>query len=390
MTMPHFSEIWYHRKIRSFFYQSLFLAILIWCGWLLWQVLQNNLDERGIQIGFGFLKDTAGFNIILRLIPYDEQSTYLQVFFVGLFNTLLVSFIGIVFATLIGFLIGIARISSARLFRIFGTIYLETVRNIPLLLQIFVWYFVVLRSAPYPDKAISLFNSIFITNRGIYFPNPHCLIECGNLLMISLLALVLSLFFLHCNQKTCLQKGKARTLYLGIALFFLVAMIFSLLKFFNQLEWSTPKLGRFNFENGITVLPEFLALLFALSIYTAAYIAEVVRMGILSVSKGQWEASLSLGLSKWQTLRFIIIPQSLRVILPPLTNQYLNLIKNSSLATAIAYPDLVSIFAGTALNQTGQAVEIIAMTMAVYLFISLIISGTMLSYERLTRWGTTK
>ena len=390
MTMPHFSEIWYHRKIRSFFYQSLFLAILIWCGWLLWQVLQNNLDERGIQIGFGFLKDTAGFNIILRLIPYDEQSTYLQVFFVGLFNTLLVSFIGIVFATLIGFLIGITRISSARLFRIFGTIYLETVRNIPLLLQIFVWYFVVLRSAPYPDKAISLFNSIFITNRGIYFPNPHCLIECGNLLMISLLALVFSLFFLHCNQKTCLQKGKARTLYLGIALFFLVAMIFSLLKFFNQLEWSTPKLGRFNFENGITVLPEFLALLFALSIYTAAYIAEVVRMGILSVSKGQWEASLSLGLSKWQTLRFIIIPQSLRVILPPLTNQYLNLIKNSSLATAIAYPDLVSIFAGTALNQTGQAVEIIAMTMAVYLFISLIISGTMLSYERLTRWGTTK
>ena len=390
MTMPHFSEIWYHRKIRSFFYQSLFLAILIWCGWLLWQVLQNNLDERGIQIGFGFLKDTAGFNIILRLIPYDEQSTYLQVFFVGLFNTLLVSFIGIVFATLIGFLIGITRISSARLFRIFGTIYLETVRNIPLLLQIFVWYFVVLRSAPYPDKAISLFNSIFITNRGIYFPNPHCLIECGNLLMISLLALVFSLFFLHCNQKTCLQKGKARTLYLGIALFFLVAMIFSLLKFFNQLEWSTPKLGRFNFENGITVLPEFLALLFALSIYTAAYIAEVVRMGILSVSKGQWEASLSLGMSKWQTLRFIIIPQSLRVILPPLTNQYLNLIKNSSLATAIAYPDLVSIFAGTALNQTGQAVEIIAMTMAVYLFISLIISGTMLSYERLTRWGTTK
>ncbi|MGD9592506.1 MAG: amino acid ABC transporter permease [Candidatus Berkiella sp.] len=388
--MRQLFQLYYNLKVRSVFYQGLFLSVLIWGSYLLWEVLQNNLHQRDIEIGFGFLKDTAGFSIILHLIPYDEQSSYFQVFLVGLLNTLLVSLIGILFATVIGFFIGIARISSHRLFRLIGTFYVETVRNIPLLLQIFVWYFVVLRAAPYPQQAITIFDNIFITNRGIYLPKPECEANCWVMLILIFLSGTLSLFFLKCNKNTCLQKGKTRSFYLGLSVFLMICVLIEILQLVSNLQWTLPTLGRFNFQDGITILPEFLALLLALSIYTGAYIAEVVRMGIISVSKGQWEASLSLGLSKWQTLRFIIIPQSLRVILPPLTNQFLNLTKNSSLATAIAYPDLVSIFAGTALNQTGQAVEIIAITMAVYLFISLSISGLMQSYEHMTRWGSRK
>jgi general L-amino acid transport system permease protein len=322
--MSILSSIWYNRTFRNLFIQAIVLGFIFVCACAIWNILQNNLNERGIEFGLEFLKDTAGFSIIMHLIAYNEQSSYGRVFWVGLLNTLLVSGIGITFATFLGLLIGLARLSSQKLISYLATIYIEIVRNIPLLLQLFIWYFVVLRSAPSPHQSISFFDSIFITNRGIYLPWPFS---------------------------------------------------------------GTPHLGRFNFEDGINLLPEFLALVIALTIYTAAYIGEIVRMGIISVPKSQKEASLALGLSRYQTLKLVIIPQSMRVILPPLTNQYLNLTKNSSLATAIAYPDLVSVFAGTALNQTGQAVEIIILTMAVYLFISLNISGLMLVYEKMTAWG---
>ncbi len=385
--MQRLVDLWYQRSFRSVLYQGLFLIILLWCLSSFWHVLQNNLDERGITLGFDFLQDTAGFNIIQRLIAYDEQSNYFQVFVVGLLNTLLVSVLGIIFATLIGFLIGIARVSSFGLIRGLATLFIESIRNVPLLLQLFVWYFVVLRAAPYPQQAINFFNSIYISNRGIYLPSP----EIGNqalfYIFVLLLALCSSFICLRCNKNTCLLKGKRRSLFFLLGVFSALSALIALILLVTSVKWQIPVLGRFNFEQGFNLLPEFLALLIALSIYTAAYIAEVVRMGIRSVPKAQWEAALSLGFSSWQTLRLIIIPQSLKVILPPLTNQYLNLIKNSSLAAAIAYPDLVSIFAGTALNQTGHAVEIIAITMGVYLLMSLIISVLMLKFERATKWG---
>ncbi len=379
--------LWYHKKSRRIIYQGIFLFLLLWGLFSLWHVLQHNLDERGIEIGFSFLKDTAGFNIIQALIPYNEQSTYLEVFIVGLLNTLLVSALGIILATILGFLIGIARISPVFILRAIGTMFVETVRNIPLLLQLFIWYFVVLRAAPYPQQSITLWDKIFITNRGIYLAKPELTSKGVTLLLLCIGLIFLGLILSACDKNTCLKKGQSKNVFLILSVIDSIIILFILLALFSHISWSLPTLNRFNYEGGITLLPEFLALLLALSIYTAAYIAEIVRMGILSVSKGQWEAAFSLGLSKYQTLRYIILPQSLRVILPPLTNQYLNLTKNSSLATAIAYPDLVSIFAGTALNQTGQALEIIAMTMGVYLFISLVISGFMIGYERYTQWG---
>ena len=388
--MQRWMSIWYQCKFRSFFYQSLFLIILVWCVISIVQVLQNNLDERGIEIGFGFLNDTAGFSIIQHLISYDEKASYLRVFVVGLLNTLLVSALGIIFATIIGFLIGMARVSSQGLLQAIATLYIESVRNIPLLLQLFIWYFVVLRMAPYPQQPISLFDSIFITNRGIYLPSPIMEPNAYTYILASVFALILSVIFFRSNRNSCLQKGERRSFFFLFGMLSVFAVIVSLALLVTSLRWQIPILGRFNYEQGINLLPEFLALLFALSIYTAAYIAEVVRMGIRSVPKGQWEAAIALGFSNWRTLRLIIIPQSLKVILPPLTSQYLNLIKNSSLAAAIAYPDLVSIFAGTVLNQSGHAVEIIAITMGVYLFINLVISVLMLKFEHATNWGQRK
>lgn len=379
-------SLWYDRKLRSFILQTIVLALFVWCCLSLWHVLQNNIDNRGIEIGFKFLKDTAGFNIIFHLIDYNEQSTYGRVFFVGLLNTLLVSGIGIFFATLLGIILGISRLSCVKLVRTLATIIVETVRNIPLLLQLFLWYFVVLRSAPYPENSISLFNTIFINNRGIYTPMPITSSLSIIHFLIASLLFICSLFFFNFEKRYCLTFGKKQTLRYFVALGLMGIAIIEFFLFSSSLTFEFPTLGRFNFENGLNLLPEFIALLLALSIYTAVYIGEIVRMGIQSVPKEQMEASLALGMSYFQSLRLIIIPQSLKVILPPLTNQYLNLIKNSSLATAIAYPDLVSIFAGTALNQTGQAVEIIAMTMAVYLFISLSLSGLMLIYEKHIRF----
>ncbi|MBS0285855.1 MAG: ABC transporter permease subunit [Proteobacteria bacterium] len=382
-----FAKIWYHPRFRSLFFQSLFIVLLFFCIKTIWGILQQNLAVRDVGTGFGFLSESAGFNIIQHLIFYDEQSSYFRVFLVGLLNTLLVSGIGIMLATIVGVLIGVARVSSHRLLRTLAIVYVQTLRNIPLLLQLFIWYFVVLRAAPLPLHHLDLFNAIYITNRGIYIPQPITTFDSLGLLVIFFAFLCAGFFSLYLNRKTCFQLGKNVTFYyfMSIGFYFAAAVFIGL--FIRSLQWEMPTLGRFNFEGGINLLPEFLALLLALTFFTAAYISEVVRMGLLSVPKGQWEAATALGFSKWQTLRLIIIPQSLKVILPPLTNQYLNLIKNSSLATAIAYPDLVSIFAGTALNQTGQAIEIIAMTMAVYLFISVLISLMMLTYERATLWG---
>ena len=372
--MVKVTSLWRNSHVRGWFFQAVTLSIFLYIGWSLWDNLQTNLSSRGITTGFGFLDTESGFGIVSHLIEYSESSSYGRAFLVGLLNTLLVSFIGIILATLLGLIVGVARLSSNWLVSRMALAYVEIIRNIPLLLQIFFWYFVVLRSLPSPRQSINWWDAIFLNNRGIYIPSP--LPEDGFALVgwIFGAALLLSIVLFRWAKKRQYQTGKIFPRW-RVTMGMVVGL--PLLFYFIQgapLGWELPALRGFNFQGGLVMIPEFMALLLALSIYTASYIAEIVRSGIQAVNRGQSEAALSLGLSYGQTLRLVVLPQAVRVIIPPLTNQYLNLLKNSSLAAAIAYPDLVSVFAGTVLNQTGQAVEVIGITMGVYLLISLSIS----------------
>jgi len=347
-------------------------------------IVQNmlaNMEARGITTGFAFLSEKAGFGILQSLIPYSEESTYGRTFIVGLLNTLLVSGLGILFASLLGFLIGVARLSKNWLVSRMAGVYIETFRNIPLLLQIFFWYFAVIRPLPSPRQSLSLGDWVFLNVRGLYLPMPELESSFGIMLAALAVAIVLVFFLRRWAIKRHYETGKTFPLLLTSIIILIGIPLLAYLLSGGSIAWDKPSLQGFNFQGGITVIPELLALLLALTIYTAAFIAETVRAGILAVSHGQTEAALALGLSHGQTLRMVIIPQAMRVIIPPLTSQYLNLVKNSSLATAIGYPDIVSVFMGTTLNQTGQAVEIIAMTMAVYLTISLLISAFMNWYN---------
>jgi general L-amino acid transport system permease protein len=343
-----------------------------------------NLASRGISTGFDFLATEAGFGISQALIDYSETSTFGRTFVVGLLNTLLVSLLGIVVATLLGFVIGIARLSRNWLVSRLAGAYVEVFRNIPLLLQIFFWYFAVLRALPRPRESLALGEAVFLNLRGLYLPRP--LFEPGFGWVVAALAAgaLGAVLVARWARQRRLRTGRGfPTAWVVLGLTVLpVLLTFALTG--APLGWQLPVLGGFNFRGGITVIPELSALLLALSIYTAAFIAEIVRAGILAVPKGQSEAAAALGLKPGQALRLVVIPQALRVIIPPLTSQYLNLLKNSSLATAIGYPDLVNVFAGTTLNQTGHAVEVIAMTMAVYLTISLTISLFMNWYNART------
>ena len=383
--MVKVTSLWRNSHVRGWFFQAVTLSIFLYIGWSLWDNLQTNLANRGITTGFGFLDTESGFGIVSHLIEYSESSSYGRAFLVGLLNTLLVSFIGIILATLLGLIVGVARLSSNWLVSRMALAYVEIIRNIPLLLQIFFWYFVVLRSLPSPRQSINWWDAIFLNNRGIYIPSP--LPEDGFALVgwIFGAALLLSIVLFRWAKKRQYQTGKIFPRW-RVTMGMVVGL--PLLFYFIQgapLGWELPALRGFNFQGGLVMIPEFMALLLALSIYTASYIAEIVRSGIQAVNRGQSEAALSLGLSYGQTLRLVVLPQAVRVIIPPLTNQYLNLLKNSSLAAAIAYPDLVSVFAGTVLNQTGQAVEVIGITMGVYLLISLSISLFMNWYNHKMR-----
>ncbi len=347
-------------------------------------IVQNmlaNMEARGITTGFAFLSEKAGFGILQSLIPYSEESTYGRTFIVGLLNTLLVSGLGILFASILGFLIGVARLSKNWLVSRMAGVYIETFRNIPLLLQIFFWYFAVIRPLPSPRQSLSLGDWIFLNVRGLYLPMPELESSFGVILAALAVAVVLVFVLRRWAIKRHYETGKTFPLLLASIVVLIGLPLLAYLLSGGSIAWDKPSLQGFNFQGGITVIPELLALVLALTIYTAAFIAETVRAGILAVSHGQTEAALALGLSHGQTLRMVIIPQAMRVIIPPLTSQYLNLVKNSSLATAIGYPDIVSVFMGTTLNQTGQAVEIIAMTMGVYLTISLLISAFMNWYN---------
>jgi len=360
--------------------QILFVAVVVWIGYEIVENAKANLQAQRIASGFGFLSNTASFAVSQALIPFSESDTYARVFLVGLLNTLLVSVVGIVIATIIGVLVALGRLSPNWLVARISGGYVELIRNLPLLFQILFWYLAVLATLPNPRQSISLFGTIFLSNRGLIVPNPVPLQPFGVFAVAVVISILASLVMRAYARRRLFVAGEKITIWPFVLAMLIGLPALAVAMFGAPVTFDVPQLKGFNFAGGARVLPEFAALTIALSTYTAAFIAEIVRAGLQSVPKGQMEAGASLGLSRGQTLRLVIIPQAMRVILPPLTNQYLNLTKNSSLAVAIGYPDLFSVFAGTALSQTGQAVEIIALTMGVYLLISLVTSAIMSFY----------
>ena len=371
-----------HPAVRAWLFQIIAIVAVVLIAVYLIHNTITNLNNRGITSGFAFLDRSAGFGIVQHLIDYEEGDTYGRVFVVGLLNTLLVSALCIVFASILGFFIGLARLSENWLLRKLSTFYIETFRNIPPLLQIFFWYFAVLRNLPGPRQAVDAFELFFLSNRGLYSPSPQFAEGLYAFIVAVIIAIAISVGLFRYNRKHQIKTGQLRKTWpVGAALIVGLPLVAHWL-FGAALHWDIPHLRGFNFQGGMVLIPELAALTLALSIYTSAFIAEIIRSGIQAVPYGQHEAARSLGLPNTVTLRQVIIPQALRVIIPPLTSQYLNIVKNSSLAAAIGYPDMVSLFAGTVLNQTGQAIETIAITMSVYLIISLAISLLMNLYNR--------
>lgn len=371
-------------KVRSTVIQTVLIAILVYAVWSLISNTATNLSVQGKSFGFDFMQNAAGFDVNQALVEYSRESSFWRVYLVGLLNTLLVAIVGIFFATLIGFSIGVARLSKNWIVSKAAYCYVEAMRNIPLLLWIFIFYFGVLRLLP--DKkepyGVALDGALgYLSVGGWIAPKP----VAGELLWLTGVAIifgVIASFFIS-SWATKRQMATGQPFPKGLTTLGLVIGV-PLLVFIASglpLSFDYPKIARFGARGGMSVLPEFIALLVALTIYTSAFIAEIVRAGILAIDKGQTEASYALGLRAKPTLNLVIIPQALRVIIPPLTNQFLNLTKNSSLAVAIAYPELVSIFAGTALNQSGREVEIIMITMLTYLTLSLLTSSFMNWYN---------
>lgn len=372
---------WYNPRVRSIVYQAGVLAAVIPIVWFFTATAQENLERLNISTGFGFLDTTAGFGIIQTLIPYTEQSSYGRAFLVGLLNTLSVAVIGIVLSTMLGFVIGVARLSSNWLLAKIAAAYVEVMRNIPLLLQLFFWYFAVLRPLPGPAESIEALPGVFLSNRGLIVPDP--VFDAGAGLFFGALAAAIVAGFVLVRWARARQRATGR-LFPALRVAAALIVVLPLLAWAIggtpfHLEYATR--DAFDFNGGVRLLPEFVALVLGLTLYTAAFIGEIVRAGIQSVDRGQGEAAAALGLRNSTTLRLVVVPQALRLIVPPLTSQILNLTKNSSLAVAIAYPDLVAVFAGTVLNQTGQAIEVIAITMAVYLTLSLATSLAMNWYN---------
>ncbi|MEJ2632877.1 MAG: amino acid ABC transporter permease [Acidihalobacter sp.] len=376
---------WLNQRVRGLLAQLLVIAFVAGFFAYLAYNTHVNMQARGISNSLSFMGQEAGFDVIQSLIPYNSTSTYARVFLVGLLNTLFVAAIGIVFASILGLIVGIARLSSNWLLARLAGAFIETFRNIPLLLQIFFFYFAVMQALPTARQSLDIGGLFFLNNRGVYLPRPVPEPAFWAVLAAFVIAAGLTVWLRRWAHRRQDLTGRPFPMF-WVGLGIVVGL--PLIVFFAAgmpLGWSIPHLRGFNFQGGFAAIPEFTSLLLALTIYTAASIAEIVRSGILSVSHGQTEAARSLGLPNRRVLQLVVLPQALRVIIPPVTSQYLNLTKNSSLATAIGYPDLVSVFAGTALNQTGQAVVIIAITMGVYLAISLTISLLMNWYNHRVR-----
>jgi len=372
----------YDPKVRSIAYQVILCAIIVFLAYSAVRNAADNLERAHIASGFGFWNQTSGFDISQTLIEYSAQAgTYGRAFWVGLLNTLLVAAIGIVLATIVGFLIGIARLSKNFLLAKLSAGYVELIRNVPLLLQLLFWYNAVLKALPDLRDSWTLPGSIFLNNRGFFAPYPIFSSGAEWVAGAFVVGVIGAIAYGRYAKKKQDATGEQSPVGL-VALGLIIGL--PLIAFFAAGMPATlefPEKGRFNIRGGLEILPEFVALLIGLVFYTGAFISEVVRAGILAVSRGQTEAAGALGLRNGPTLKLVVIPQAMRVIIPPLTSQYLNLTKNSSLAVFVGYPDLVQIFTGTVLNQTGQAVEVVMITMAVYLSISLVTSMAMNWYN---------
>jgi general L-amino acid transport system permease protein len=380
---PPRAPFWRADWAKGALWQAVLLAAFVWLAWSAVENTAENMRLRGVPTDFSFWHRPAGFDVNQTLIPYSSStSTYGQAFFVGLLNTLLVAAIGVALATVIGFLVGVARLSSNWIVAKLAAVYVEVIRNTPLLLQLLFWYNAVLKPLPNPRQSVALPGGMYLNNRGLFVPEPIFGPHFDWTLWALGLA-ILAVFALRAYARRLRATSSARPPVglIGLALIVCLPLV-AFLAAGAPLTWSVPELRGFNFQGGVRVYPEFVALLLGLSLYTAAFIAEIVRAGVLSVSHGQSEAAAALGLPRGRALRLVVIPQAMRVIIPPLTNQFLNLTKNSSLAVFVGYPDLVQVFAGTVLNQTGAAVQVISITMAVYLVISLATSAAMNLYNR--------
>ena len=370
-------------QVRSAAFQAALFLGLGLAAYAAFITLSDKLARKPGLIDLGFWNQLSGFDISQSFIPFAAGvSTYGRVFFVGLLNTLAISAIGIVLATLLGFTIGVARLSTNWLVSKLATIYVEGLRNVPLLLQLLFWYQAILQPLPDPKQSIALPGNIFLNNRGFIVPEP--IFGPGSVWVLAALVLAIVAALVFRNRARVRQLATGQQAPVGLVALGLIIGL-PVLAFFSAglpISFSLPELGKFNIHGGLSLFPEFVALLLGLVLYTATYIAEIVRAGILAVSHGQTEAAGALGLQPGLTNKLIVIPQALRVIIPPLTSQYLNLIKNSSLAVAIGYPDLVQVYMGTVLNQTGAAVQVVLTTMAVYLTISLLISLAMNIYNK--------
>lgn len=367
--------------IRGFLYQGLIILLVVAFGyWLITNAIIN-LRAQGKTFGFDFLGNTAGFDIAFKLIPYDRTSTYLDVFKVGLLNTLFVSVIGIVISTVLGFMLGIARLSKNWLVSSLAAAYVEVTRNIPPLLQLFIWYFAVLKVMPPVKQSFNFGDLFFLNGRGFYGPVPVFDDKFVWTLVAFVVSIVLAVLMRQWAKRRLETTGQRFPVFITALLIIvgLTALVFLISG--TQVTFNVPALAGFNFKGGFAAPPELTALVVGLSVYHATFIGENVRAGIQAVSHGQTEAAQSLGLQDNDRLRLVIIPQAMRVIIPPTTSEYLSLAKNSSLGAAIAFPELVSIFSGTALNQAGRAIEIVGMTMAVYLTFSLLTSFLMNIYN---------
>lgn len=369
-------------RVRSAMIQTLTL-LAVFAG--LWWVVSNtlaNMEARNMSAGFGFLDVSAGFGIGFTIVPYQEGDTYLRVFLVGIANTLLVSVVSIFVATVFGLVVGLARLSNNWVIGVVARTYIEIIRNTPLLLQIIAWYFGVFNLLPRPRDSIELGSGFVLNNRGFYLPAPVAEVGLGAFLIVCALAVISAIGLYVWLQRRLERTGRAfPSILTGLGIVVVVPVL-AFLAIGGPISWDAPVLQGFNFTGGMSVPPAFCALIVALSAYTSCFIAEIVRSGIQSVPKGQLEAAGALNLTADWTLRRVVMPQAMRVIIPPLISQYLNVTKNSSLAIAIGFPDLVSVWMNTSLNQSGRAIPIVAMTMAFYCTVSLGVSAIMNVYNR--------
>ena len=383
--MSYLNSIWRNEQSRGILIQIFVLAgFFALFSWLISNVI-SNFAALNKGFGFDFLMLPAGYDINQTLIEYTNRSTHLRAAIVGLLNTFLVAAVGVVLATLLGFLLGVARLSRNWLVSKLAYIYIEFTRNVPVLLHILLWHGIIINTMPHPRNALTIGDVLFLTNRGLYVPKP--IAETG--IWLAWLGFVAALFFSVGFARYARVRQRQSGVQLPVFRVNLaICILLPLLAFFaagQPISLNFPALKGFNFRGGIQLPPEFVALTFALSIYTAAFIGEIVRAGIIAVDKGQREAAEAIGLRPSQVMNEVILPQARRIIIPPLTSQYLNLTKNSSLAIAIGYMDIVATLGGITLNQTGREMETMLMVMGIYLIISLLISAFMNWYNSRVR-----